>query len=278
MVLLHGYPQTHHAWHLVAPVLSQHYQLFIPDLRGYGESVGPTSDASHMAYSKRAMAQDVVEVMRALGHSSFHVVGHDRGGRVAYRLALDAPQAVKTLTLVDIIPTIEALERVNARVALKMYHWFFLAQAAPIPEELILHNAEAYIRRFIDMWVGSKGAIAEEAMQHYTQSFTKPSVVHTACEDYRAGITCDAEHDAKDRKLGRRIACPTHVLWGEHYAGEKAQDPIAIWRNWATNVQTTSLPCGHFPAEELPQLFAEKLLGFLSANSPVIETKNGIEY
>jgi haloacetate dehalogenase len=276
LLMLHGYPQTHHAWHLVAPELAKHYQLIIPDLRGYGESLGPLSDQTHLAYSKREMAQDVLEVMRSLGHQSFHVVGHDRGGRVAYRLALDSPDAVRTLCVVDIIPTIEAIERVNARVALKMYHWFFLAQPSPIPEELILKNSEAYIRHFIESWVGSSGGISEQAMARYTDSFSNPSVVHAACEDYRAGITCDAEHDAVDRQVDRRIDCPTLVLWGEQYAGEKANDPLAVWRTWARNVRTACLPCGHFPAEELPSLFTEMLLGFLQESKPSFErTHNG---
>jgi haloacetate dehalogenase len=268
LLLLHGYPQTHHAWHLVAPELAKHYQLVIPDLRGYGESSGPPSDQTHLAYSKREMALDVLEVMRSLGHPSFHVVGHDRGGRVAYRLALDSPGAVRTLCVVDIIPTLDALEKVNARIALKIYHWFFLAQPSPIPEELILKNPEPYIRRFIESWLGRAGAISEHAMARYTESFSNPDVVHAACEDYRAGITCDAEHDAVDRQAGRRIECPTLVLWGEQYGGDKASDPLPIWESWASNVRSVSLPCGHFPAEESPSLFAQRLLEFLREFGP----------
>ncbi len=263
LLLLHGYPQTHFAWHLVAPELAKHYQLVIPDLRGYGESQGPKSDSTHLAYSKRAMAQDALDVMQTLGHSSFHVVGHDRGGRVAYRLALDAPSAVRTLSVVDIIPTLEAVERVNAQNALKMYHWFLLAQPSPIPEELILQNSEPYIRRFIESWLGRTGAISSQAMATYTQSFSNPQVVHAACEDYRAGLTSDCAHDEVDRQAGRRIDCPTLVLWGEQYGGDKARDPLPIWQSWARDVRTQALPCGHFPAEEVPSQFVEALLIFL---------------
>ena len=177
LVLLHGYPQTHFAWHLVAPLLAKHFTVVLPDLRGYGKSVGPERDIGHEGYSKRSMAQDIVEVMSALGHSSFFVAGHDRGGRVAYRMAFDFPQRVKKLAVLDIIPTPEALERINAQSAYRMYHWFFLAQPYPVPEELIGKAAGDYIQNFIETWVGSKNGISSVAMNEYRQFYENPRAV-----------------------------------------------------------------------------------------------------
>lgn len=269
LVLLHGYPQTHFAWHLVAPLLAKHFTVVVPDLRGYGKSVGPERDIEHEGYSKRSMAQDIVEVMAALGHSSFFVAGHDRGGRVAYRMAFDFPQRVKKLAVLDIIPTPEALERINAQSAYRMYHWFFLAQPYPVPEELIGKSAGDYIQNFIETWVGSKNGISSVAMNEYRQCYENPRAVLAACEDYRAGLGIDAKHDLANRDAGQKIACPMLVVWGSEYRGAKASDPKEIWDKWALDVQSVPVPTGHFPMEEEPVISSELLLRFFTQSSEI---------
>lgn len=264
LVLLHGYPQTHVAWHLVAPLLAQQFTLVMPDLRGYGKSTGPDRDERHEGYSKRSMASDIVELMAALGHSSFLLAGHDRGGRVAYRLALDHPERVRKLAVLDIIPTLDALERINVQSAYRMYHWFFLAQPYPVPEELIEKAPGDYMQRFIETWVGEGRQISVAAMRAYRQCFENPRAVLAACEDYRAGIGIDAEHDRADRDAGRKITCPTLVVWGESYRRAKASDPKEIWEKWAVNVQSVPVPTGHFPLEEAPELTAGVLARFFA--------------
>jgi haloacetate dehalogenase len=264
VLLLHGYPQTHVAWHAVAPRLRRHFSLVIPDLRGYGESKGPPADAQHINYSKRAMAQDMVELMSAFGHERFMLAGHDRGGRVGYRLALDHPKRVSHFAAIDIIPTLTAAERMNKDTAMSTYHWLFLAQPAPMPERLIGNDPEFYLRHLLDRWAGNRGALDAGAVAEYIQRFRKPSVIEATCEDYRAGMSADLDHDRADRDAGRKIRCPTLILWGRRYLSAKAQSPLEVWRGWATEVFEIALDCGHFVMEEQPQACADALYEFFN--------------
>jgi haloacetate dehalogenase len=263
LLLLHGYPQTHVCWHLVAPQLARRFTVVCPDLRGYGESRGPATDATdHAAYSKRAMARDQVAVMSALGFERFGVVGHDRGGRVTYRLALDHPERVTRMSLLDIVPTGEMVARVDRRLAYGSYHWFFLAQPFDLPERMIAAGADFYLDWTIGRWVGEGAALAPEAMARYREAFRNPAVIHAACEDYRAGLGIDAELDAADKQAGRKITCPLLVLWGERRPERKADQWLSIWREWATHVEGGPVISGHFLAEEKPDEIAERLERF----------------
>jgi haloacetate dehalogenase len=262
LLLLHGYPQTHVAWHRVAPRLKDHFSLVVPDLRGYGSSRGPTPDEAHENYSKRAMAQDMVEVMEELGHSRFAIVGHDRGGRVAYRLCLDHPDRAVRLAAVDIVPTLDVWNEMDADKALGTYHWMFLAVDAPVPERLIGADPEFYITHLLRRWAGDFDALEPRAVQAYVDQFKDAAVVAATCADYRAGATVDRAQDADDRRQGRRIACPVLVLWGRGYLGNKASSPIDIWRKWADDVREVALDCGHFVAEEMPGACADSLVEF----------------
>jgi haloacetate dehalogenase len=188
LILLHGYPQTHAIWHKVAPRLAQHFTLVIPDLRGYGASGKPPTNDAHMPYSKRAMALDMVEVMTSLGFERFAIAGHDRGGRVTYRLALDHPERVARVATLDIVPTLEQFERLNRASARQAYHWYFLAQPAPFPETLIGHDPNYFLNHTLESWCGTPGAFTTEAMAHYREAFRDPAVIHASCEDYRAGM------------------------------------------------------------------------------------------
>lgn len=264
VLLLHGYPQTHVVWHAVAPRLREHFSLVIPDLRGYGESKGPPPDPRHINYSKRAMAQDMVELMSALGHERFMLAGHDRGGRVGYRLALDHPERVSHFVAIDIIPTLVAAEGMDKDKALNSYHWIFLAQPAPMPERLISHDPEFYLRHLLDRWAGNREALDAGAVAEYIRYFRKSSVIEATCEDYRAGMSVDLEHDRADRDAGRKIRCPTLILWGRRYLSAKAQSPLEVWRNWATDVFEIALDCGHFVMEEQPEATADALYEFFN--------------
>lgn len=265
VLLLHGYPQTHAIWHAVAPRLIDRFSLVIPDLRGYGESKGPPPDPKHFNYSKRSMARDMVEVMRSLGHKRFMVAGHDRGGRVGYRLAFDHPERVSHLAAIDIIPTLTAAAGMDKDKALNSYHWIFLAQPAPLPERLIGHDPEFYLRHLLDRWAGHREALDPDAVAQYIRHFRKSSVIEATCEDYRAGMSIDLEHDRADREAGLKIRCPTLVLWGKRYLSAKAQSPLAVWRDWAQEVFEISLDCGHFVPEEQPQACADALREFFSS-------------
>lgn len=264
VLLLHGYPQTHAVWHAVAPRLREHFSLVIPDLRGYGDSKGPPPDPQHINYSKRAMAQDMVELMSTLGHERFMLAGHDRGARVGYRLALDHPECVSHFAAIDIIPTLAAAERMNKDTAMSTYHWLFLAQPAPMPERLIGHDPEFYLLHLLDRWAGKREALSPEAVAEYIHHFRKPSVIEATCEDYRAGMSVDLEHDRADRDAGHKIRCPTLILWGRRYLSAKAQSPLEVWRNWATDVFEIALDCGHFVMEEQPEACADALYEFFN--------------
>lgn len=259
VLLLHGFPQTHVMWHRVAPVLAERLFVVAPDLRGYGDSRGPAPDAAHQNYSKRAMAADMVALMASLGHERFMLAGHDRGGRVGYRMALDAPERVSRFAAVDIIPTLDAWQRMNWQGALGTYHWSFLAQPAPMPEHLIGGDPEFYLQHLLARWAGDREALDAAAVAEYARHYRRPEVIQATCEDYRAGATVDIEHDRADRDAGRRLACPVLVLWGRRYLSAKAASPADVWRGWADDVREVALDCGHFLAEEQPEATAAAL-------------------
>jgi haloacetate dehalogenase len=271
VVLLHGYPQSGLCWHRVAPVLADRHTVVVPDLRGYGRSSTPPDDAEHTVYSKRQMALDVLAVMDALGHDRFAVVGHDRGGRVAYRAALDHPHRVVQLCTLDIIPTIEQFELLasSRRAAVFGFHWYFLAVPPPLPEALIGAEPELYLEQVMGKWTGTTAgtqAITPEAMAAYVGDFTA-AVIAASCADYRAGATFDSDLDAADREVGRTIACPVHALWGDRRSDTANDAVLATWRRWTATDQPVTgrpLPCGHFIPEERPDLCADELIGFLA--------------
>ena len=265
LVLLHGYPQTLAAWHAVAAQLQDRFTLIIPDLRGYGRSLGPAPDPHHMGYSKRQMASDVLAIMHAMGHSQFAVCGHDRGGRVAYRLALDHPQAVSHLIVIDIVPTIEMWDRMGMAGALRSYHWLMLAQPAPLPERLIGADPIYYLHHLLDRWKGRDAVLHPQAIQDYEQSYAQASMVEACCEDYRAGASIDREHDLHDRDGGRIIDCDVLVIWAEQYLS--SQSPLATWQRWAKSVRELRLDCGHFVAEEEPEATAQAIREFFIHSS-----------
>jgi haloacetate dehalogenase len=260
LLLLHGNPQTHVMWHEIAPALSRHFTVVATDLTGYGMSSKPPSSADHALYSKRALARDQIAVMHTLGYEQFHVAGHDRGARVGYRMALDAPDAVMKLAVMDIVPTGEAFARAGRDFGLGYYHWFFLAQPAPLPEHLINADPDWFWRWHTTR--GPRDVFAPEAVEDYLGCFRNPETVRAICEDYRAGATIDCTHDAADQQAGRRIACPMLVLWGAHGKLEAWYDTLAIWRQWATDVRGRALQCGHYLAEELPEETTRELLRF----------------
>lgn len=274
LLLLHGYPQTHVCWHRLAPELARRTTLIIPDLRGYGASSCPPStpacDPDHEVYSKRAMARDMKEVMAALGHRQFMVAGHDRGARVAYRLALDHPEAVTRLIPIDILPTIDVWEGWRWQSAINSYHWSFLAQPSPLPETLIAADPAYYVSHTIASWTADKTlkAIAPEAMLHYRAALLAPERIHAVCEDYRAGASYDRLADADSRARDRKISCPTLVLWGSDYIGKGAADPLEVWRRWAPGATGVEIRSGHFLAEENSADTLRALLPFLTAPHP----------
>jgi haloacetate dehalogenase len=259
LLLLHGYPQTHAMWHLVAPALAEDFTVVAADLRGYGESSKPRTTADHWPYTKRAMARDQVAVMHALGFDRFAVCGHDRGARVGYRLALDHPERVTRLAVLDIVPTGEVFLRADREFGLGYYHWFFLAQPAPLPERLIAADPEAYYG-----YHGAAKLFASEALEEYRRFATDPETIHAMCEDYRAGATLDYAHDLADRNGRRRIGCPVLALWGARWHLEDWYDVLAIWCEWADDVTGRALDCGHYVAEERPEETLAELRAFFA--------------
>lgn len=265
LLLLHGNPQTHVMWHRIAPRLAENFTVVASDLRGYGESSKPESDASHAPYSKRAMARDQIEVMRLLGFERFFVAGHDRGGRCAYRMALDHPGRVLKLAVLDIVPTSEAFWRTDMAFAMGYYHWFFLAQPYDLPERLIGADPEYFWRRHTASGTGTDDAFAPEAVEDYLRCFRDPRTIHAMCEDYRAGASIDISHDAEDRKQGRKISCPLLTLWGARGTLERWYDVLALWRDWASDVRGGALDCGHYLPEERPEETLAELSAFFRA-------------
>lgn len=263
LVLLHGFPQTHVEWHRVAPDLAKRFTLVLPDLRGYGWSAAPRSDNGE-AYSKREMAKDVVALMEQLGHVRFRIAGHDRGGRVAYRLALDHPGRVEKLAVLDIIPTAEMWRGMNAARALQVYHWSFLAQPRPLPEALISKAPRDFIEHTLASWTARKNldAFDARALTHYRMFFSDPARIHACCEDYRAGATLDRDHDEADFAAGRKIGAPLLALWGAAGIPASGASPLDVWRNWCDDAQGLAMDSGHFLPEENPEATRDALLGF----------------
>jgi haloacetate dehalogenase len=263
LLLLHGYPQTRACWHRVVPALAQRFTVVAADLRGYGESAKPPGGEGHAAYSKREMARDLVGAMEALGHTRFAVAGHDRGGRVAHRMALDHPAAVERLAVLDIVPTRTLFATTDQAFATAYYHWFFLIQPDGLPETMIGHDPEWFLRETLRRWSGRAEPIAEEAIREYVRRFRDPASIHGSCEDYRAAATIDLVHDAAD--AGTPIACPLLVLWGEHGAMHRLHDVLGTWRPLAGDVRGHAIACGHFLPEEAPGPTQDALIGFFSA-------------
>jgi haloacetate dehalogenase len=269
LVLLHGFPQTHVLWHRVAQQLKDRFRIVMPDLRGYGDSSHAPGDADHAHYSKRAMAQEVVDLMDHLGVQDFFLCGHDRGGRVAHRLAVDHPTRVRKLCVIDIAPTLDMYEATDFDFARAYYHWFHLIQPAPLPELMIAGNARAYLHAKLGGW-GSQGLgyIEPEALAEYERCFCDPTPntqglpanIHSACEDYRASAGIDLEHDRDSRARGDKIACDTLVLWGERGVVNRLFKPLELWQaQCAGRVSGQAVPAGHFIPEELPELTAQTL-------------------
>lgn len=258
LLLLHGHPQTHVMWHRIAPRLAADFSVVAPDLTGYGESSKPKTTSDHEPYSKRAMARDQVALMRELGFERFFVAGHDRGGRCAYRMALDHPERVQKLAVLDIIPTGDAFRGADMRFALGFWHWFFLAQPYDLPERLIGADPDAYYFR------GSRELFAPDALEDYLRSVHDSGTIHAMCEDYRAGASLDFDHDEADRGK-KRIACPVLVLWSRRDELEAWYDVLAIWREWADDVTGQPLDCGHYLAEEAPDETYAELRAFFEA-------------
>ena len=258
VVLLHGHPRTHVTWHKVAPILAERHTVVCPDLRGYGESSKPPTTDDHEPYSKRAMASDVVALMRRLGHERFAVVGHDRGSYVAFRAALDQPEAVSRLAFMGAVPIVEALERADARFAAAWWHWFFFGQTSKPAEDWINRDPEAWYN-------GTPEHMGVEAFDDYRRAIRNPDVVHAMLEDYRAGLGIDRRHDEEDRAAGRKVRCPTLVLWAEQDDAEELYGDLRpIWESWADDLRVEGIDCGHHMAEEAPEALAERLLAFLS--------------
>jgi len=255
LLLLHGYPQTHAMWHKVALRLARRFTLVCADLRGYGDSSKPASTPDHASYSKRAMAGDMVEAMRALGHARFHLAGHDRGGRVAHRLALDHPDHVTRLAVLDIAPTREMFRDTDEAFARAYWHWFFLIQPAPMPERMIGADPDAYWREKCGAGTAGLGVFAPEALAEYLRCFRDPETIRASCDDYRAAAGIDIAHDNEDG--GRKLACPLLALWGATGAIERCFDALALWRERAKDVRGKALPGGHYLAEDVPELVAE---------------------
>jgi haloacetate dehalogenase len=262
LLLLHGYPQTHAMWHRVAPTLARSFTVVCPDLRGYGDSEKPEGGASHVNYSKRALAQDQVDVMESLGFAQFAVVGHDRGGRVAHRLTMDHPHKVRRLAVLDISPTRLMYARTDKAFATAYYHWFFLIQPFDLPERLIGADPSYYLRRKLGGLSSGLQHFDPRALAEYERCFADPATIHATCEDYRAAATIDLDHDAADGDA--RIRCPVLVLWGEKGVVHRLFNPIDDWKRVAGDVRGRPLPCGHFVAEEAPEETIGELLAFLA--------------
>ena len=264
LLLLHGYPQTHAIWHKIAPGLAERFNVVASDLRGYGDSGKPPASPDHASYSKRAMALDQVEVMAALGHERFFLVGHDRGGRVAHRLAMDHPARVAKVAVLDIAPTLAMYEQTTEAFARAYWHWFFLILPAHLPERMIEADAKLYLREKMGESL-ARNVFAPEAWAEYERCFTS-GAIHASCEDYRAAATIDLEHDRADRDAGRRIRCPLLALWGAHGVVERCFKPLDEWRRVADDVRGHALPAGHYLAEEVPNLVAGELERFFSGD------------
>ncbi|VTU18108.1 Fluoroacetate dehalogenase [Variovorax sp. PBS-H4] len=269
LLLLHGFPQTHLMWRDIAPLLARNFTVVCADLRGYGSSGCPPTAPDHAPYSKRAMARDMARVMEALGFRRFSVAGHDRGGRVAYRLALDHPKRVQRLAVLDILPTEAVWAHADARLVLGYWPWSLLAQPAPLPERLLAAAPDAVVDDALGGWGSPAGAFGAEVRSAYIDALRDPAHVHAICEEYRAAATLDREHDQADLGAGRRIGCPVLALWGAGGALDtwytREGGPLALWRAWSDDVQGHAVDAGHFFPEEAPGPTAEALQRFFLA-------------
>ena len=263
LLLLHGIPQTHVMWHKIAPRLAQDFTVVAADLRGYGDSSKPPTTPDHTPYSKRAMARDQVEVMRQLGFRRFFVAGHDRGGRCAYRMALDYPEQVLKLAVLDIVPTGDAFRRADMAFGLAFWVWFFLAQPYDLPERIVNAAPQLFLDYMLNTWSGITGAFPDEVRAEYARAFCNPETLHAICEEYRAAATLDYQHDEADRGR-RRIMCPVLALWSGQGMLQEWYDVLAVWRDWANDLRGRALDCGHFLAEEAPDETYRELYTFFA--------------
>jgi len=262
LLLLHGFPQTKAIWHQVAPELAKNFTVVASDLRGYGASSKPHGKPDHSSYSKRSMAKDQHALMHALGHKQFFVLGHDRGGRVSHRLAMDFPQSVLKLMVLDISPTLAMYERTSMAFAKGYWHWFFLIQPEPVPETLIGANPEYWLKNHMGRHAGT-GIFSPERWAEYLSGVSNPQGMHAMCEDYRAAATIDLEHDRADRNDGKRLQMPLRVLWGEHGLVNQCFTPIADWQEVSDGEVTgRAVACGHYIPEELPELVIKEAEAF----------------
>lgn len=268
LILLHGYPQNHHCWEKVAPALAAHFDVIIPDLRGYGDSDAPADDADHTTYSKRAMAADIAALMDALGIERAHVLGHDRGGRVAYRFALDHADRIIRLGIIEIVPTGDFWANWSADLAMKAYHWTYLAQPAPLPERMIGADPAGYIDWTLTAWTINKSlaVFSDAALASYRAQAADPAHLHAMCADYRAGATFDRALDEADKAAGRKIAAPLHFLWAKGGFPAQTGDPAALWHPWVDHMTDASCVSGHFAMEENPQAVIDSFLPFFQAD------------
>jgi haloacetate dehalogenase len=265
LLLLHGNPQTHAMWHAVAPALADRYSVVCPDLRGYGGSFKPEATTTHAPYAKREMARDMVEVMESLGHRRFFLAGHDRGGRVSHRLALDFPDRVEKLAVLDIVPTIEHFERADMAFGLGYYHWFWFAQPHPFPETLINAAPEAWFTAHTSREPKPSTFFHPQAMADYLAAVRTPEMIRGMCEDYRAAAGIDLEHDRSSRAAGVKVQCPMLVLWGAKGKIPKWYDALAIWRQYClADVKGSAVASGHYLAEEAPETVVAELKAFFS--------------
>ena len=261
VLLLHGYPETHVMWHKLASRLAQKYTVVLTDLRGYGDSSSPTGAQDHSNYSKRVMALDQVMVMEKLGYKTFDIVGHDRGARVAHRLMRDHPNRINRGAIMDIMPTLDTYEKTDMIFARGYYHWFFLIQPPDLPEHLIGVDPEYFVRKCLNSWGRNPDSFSDDAVKEYVRCFSKPEVIHSTCEDYRASATIDLEHDRQDRS--KKIECPLLVLWGGKSFISRAYDVLGIWSKYASHVEGSPIPSGHFLPEEAPEETYNVLVKFL---------------
>ena len=264
VLLLHGHPQSCATWHAVAPALARHHRVVLMDLRGYGESAKPPSGGDHAVYSKRAMAGDAAAVMRTLGHARYAVVGHDRGGRVAHRLAMDHVDAVTRIAVLDIAPTLHMYERTDRHFAERYFWWFFLIQPEPLPERMIGADPEFFLRHHLAGQSRTDGVPSEASVVEYLRHYDDPAAIHAVCEDYRAAATIDLVHDRADRDACRALAAPLLALWGAEGTVGRLYDVLETWREVADDVRGRGLPCGHLLQEERPGDVLAELGAFLA--------------
>jgi haloacetate dehalogenase len=264
LLLLHGHPQTHVIWHKVADTLAQHFTVIASDLRGYGDSDKPQGLPDHSNYSKRVMGEDQIALMQQLGFDQFLVMAHDRGGRVAYRMALDHPEVIRKLVILDVAPTLAMYEKANRAFATAYYHWFFLTRPAPFPETLINSHPDVYLQHTIAGRSAGMKPFTPEAYAEYLRCLRDPATIHGICEDYRASAGIDLDHERADLAAGNKIQAPMLALWGKHGVIEQCFEPLVEWQQLAANVQGHALDCGHYIPEDEPQLLLDEVLPFLA--------------